>query len=261
MPNLQLRDVELYFQIKGQGQPVVFIHGLGSSARDWQWQVPALRKRYQVVTFDLRGHGQSGKPRGPYSVALFAADTAELIERLDVAPAHVVGISLGGMIGLQLAVSAPGLVRSLTVVNAGPGFVIRTVRDRLKVLQRQVIVRVLGMRKMGEVLSQQLFPKPGQEDLRRLFVERWAENDPRAYRDSLRAAVGWSITEHLESIQCPTLVIAADQDYTPVAAKEAYVARMPRAELVVIADSRHATPVERPEEFNQALMAFLARQG
>ncbi len=94
----------------------------------------------------------------------------------------------------------------------------------------------------------------------RLFVERWAENDPRAYRDAMQAIVGWSVTDRLSTIQCPTLVIAADQDYTPVAVKEAYVARMPRAELVVIGDSRHATPVEQPEQFNEALMAFLSRQ-
>jgi 3-oxoadipate enol-lactonase len=260
MPKLHVRDIDLYYEVNGQGQPVVFIHGLGSSSRDWERQVPVFSKQYQVLTFDIRGHGKSDKPAGPYTIALFAADTAELIKGLGVAPAHIVGISLGGMIALQLAVSARDLVRSLTVVNAGPEFIIRTAKERLQVLQRQVIVRLLGMRKMGEVLSKRLFPKPGQEDLRSLFVERWAENDPRAYRDAMRALVGWSVTDHLGSIQCPTLVISADQDYTPVAAKEAYVARMPRAELVVISDSRHATPVEQPEQFNEALLTFLSRQ-
>jgi 3-oxoadipate enol-lactonase len=261
MPDLQVGDVALHYKVKGQGQPVLFIHGLGSSARDWELQVPEFRERYQVVTFDLRGHGQSDKPRGPYSIPLFAADTAGLMVGLGLAPAHVVGISLGGMVALQLAVSDAALVRSLIVVNAGPEFVVRTARDRLQVLQRQLIVRLLGMRKMGEVLSQRLFPKPEQEDLRRQFVERWAENDPRAYREAMRAIVGWSVAEHLGAIQCPTLLVAADHDYTPVAVKEATVAQMPHAELAVIADSRHATPVERPEEFNAAVLAFLARQG
>jgi pimeloyl-ACP methyl ester carboxylesterase len=259
MTSLHVRDIHLYYEVTGQGQPLLFIHGLGSSGRDWEFQVPAFCEQYQVVTFDLRGHGQSGKPHGPYSISLFAEDTAALIERLGLSPAHVVGISLGGMVALQLAVSAPGAVKSLTVVNSGPEFIIRTVRERLMVLQRQAIVRLLGMQKMGEVLSKRLFPKPEQDALRTLFVRRWAENDPRTYRDSMQALVGWSITDQLGSIQCPTLVIAADQDYTPVAAKEAYVARMPHAELVVIADSRHATPVERPEEFNAALQAFLSR--
>jgi pimeloyl-ACP methyl ester carboxylesterase len=76
----------------------------------------------------------------------------------------------------------------------------------------------------------------------------------------MRAIVGWSVAGRLGEIDIPTLVIAADQDYTPVAAKEAYVAKMPRAELVVIRDARHAVTVERPAEFNAVVAAFLARQ-
>ncbi len=260
MPKLPVRDINLYYEVNGQGHPILFIHGLGSSTRDWELQVPFFSKHYQVVTFDTRGHGKSDKPPGPYTISLFAADTVELIKGLGLTPPHVVGISLGGIIALQLAVSAPDLVRSLTIVNAGPEFIVRTIKERLLVLQRQLIVRLLGMRKMGEFLSKRLFPKPGQEKLRQLFIERWAENDPQAYRDAMRAIVGWSVTDQLNTIQCPTLVIAADQDYTPVTVKEAYVARIPQAELKVISDSRHATPVEQPEKFNETLMAFLLRQ-
>jgi 3-oxoadipate enol-lactonase len=110
-------------------------------------------------------------------------------------------------------------------------------------------------------------PKPEHEELRRLFVERWAENDQRAYLDSLRPdgfpkpVRSWSVADRLGTIRCPTLVIAADEDYTPVSLKEAYVAKMSQAELVVITDSRHATPAERPEQFNEALIAFLSKQG
>jgi 3-oxoadipate enol-lactonase len=259
MPRLHLRDVELCYEVEGHGPPLVLIHGLGSSGRDWELQVPAFREQYQVLTFDLRGHGRSDKPPGPYSIPLFAGDTAELIQCLSLGPAPVVGISLGGMIGLQLAVSRPDLVRSLTVANAGPEFVVRTTRDRLQVLQRKLIVELLGMEKMAQVLSKRLFPKPEQDDLRRQFVQRWSENDPRAYKDAMRAIVGWSVTKQLPGVQNPTLVIAADQDYTPVSVKEALAACLPNAELVVVHDSRHATPVERPEEFNQAVLDFLSR--
>jgi len=257
---LPLRDINLYYEVAGQGDPIVFIHGLGSSARDWEYQVPFFAPRYRVVVFDVRGHGRSDKPPGPYSVPLFAQDAAALIRALEAAPAHVVGISMGGMIALQLAVDEPALVRSLVVVNSGPELVVRTFRERLMILQRFLIVRLLGMRKMGEVLSQRLFPRPDQAPLRQMFVERWAENDPRAYREAMRALVGWSVADRLGDIRCPTLVIASDQDYTPVSAKEAYVARMPNARLVVIPDAHHAVTVERPDEFNQVLLDFLTQQ-
>ena len=76
----------------------------------------------------------------------------------------------------------------------------------------------------------------------------------------MRGLVGWSVSDRLADVHCPTLVIAADEDYTPVSLKRAYVAQMPRAEMVVIEDSRHATPVEHPEQFNQVLSDFLRRQ-
>ena len=260
MPKLRIRDIDLYYETTGQGETILFLHGLGSSTRDWEEQVSFFSKHYRVVTCDMRGHGQSDKLHGPYSMALFAADAAELIKALGLEPAHVVGISMGGMIAFQLAVSNPELVKSLTIVNSGPEYVARTLKERLQVFQRLLIVRLLGMRKMGEVLSKRLFIRPEQEALRRTFVERWAENDQRAYLDSMRAIVGWSVADRLSAINSPTLVVAADADYTPIAAKEAYVAKMPRADLVVINDSRHATPVERPQLFNEALMAFLSKQ-
>lgn len=260
MANLRVRDTDLYYEIIGQGDPIVFIHGLGSSTRDWEYQIDFFSKHYQVVVFDVRGHGKSGKPPGPYSIPLFAQDTAELIRSLDIAPTHVVGISMGGMIAFQLALDEPELVRSLVVVNSGPEMVVRTMKERVQVFQRFLIVRLLGMRKMGEVLSERLFPKPEQGELRQVFVERWAENDPRAYREAMKAIIGWSVSERLGDIAHPLLVIAADEDYTPVEEKASYVDRMKRAELVVIEDSRHATPAERPEAFNEALRTFLAMQ-
>jgi pimeloyl-ACP methyl ester carboxylesterase len=260
MTRISVGDIELYYETVGEGDPILFIHGLGSSSRDWELQTGYFAQQYQVVTVDIRGHGRSDKPSGRYSVPLFARDVTALIQALGVTPVHVVGISMGGMIGLQLAVDAPDLVKSLVVVNAGPDLRVRTLRDRLQVFQRFAIVWLLGMRKMGEVLGGRLFPKPGQEEIRRLFAERWAENDPRAYRAAMRSLVGWSVNDRLGEVACPTLFVAADQDYAPVAVKAAAAARMQRAAVVVIEDSRHATPVDQPEAFNQAVCQFLEKQ-
>jgi 3-oxoadipate enol-lactonase len=257
MPHITLHDTPIYYEITGHGDPLLLIHGLGSSGRDWEPQVPHFAQHYQVITVDVRGHGQSGKPKGPYSVAQFAEDIAALLQRLALAPAHVVGISMGGMIGFQLAVNHPALIRTLTIVNSGPELVVRTWKDRLQVWQRFLIVRLLGMRKMGEVLSKRLLPQPEHAETRRIFVERWAENDPRAYRDAMSALVGWSVSDQIGTLTMPILIIAADHDYTPVAAKEAYITNLPTATLVVVPDSHHALPVEHPEVFNRVLDEFL----
>ena len=130
MSKATVNNIELYYETAGSGESVLFIHGLGSSARDWEMQIPAFTKQFKTTAFDLRGHGQSQKPKGPYSMSLFAKDTAELIRSLGVGSVHVVGISLGGMIAFQLAVDHPELVKSMVIVNSGPELVVRTLKER-----------------------------------------------------------------------------------------------------------------------------------
>jgi pimeloyl-ACP methyl ester carboxylesterase len=256
MPKVHANGINQYYEEAGQGEPLVFIHGLGSNSRDWENQAPEFARSYRVITYDLRGHGQSDKPEGPYLMAQYADDLAGLLNSLQIESAHIVGISLGGGIVLQFAIDHPQMVKTLTVVNSGP-----TLGDpeqvRPEIERRVGIVQQMGMRAMGENLAGNLFPKPEQADLRATFVERWAENDPRAYIEATRSMLDWNVVKGLASIQSPTLIIAADQDYSPVAAREAYAGLIPDARLVVIPDSRHATPVERPQEFNAVLKDFL----
>jgi 3-oxoadipate enol-lactonase len=259
MSKSHTNGIELYYEVQGTGQPLVLIHGLGSSTRDWEFQVPELSKNYQVITFDLRGHGKSDKPMGPYSISMFASDTAGLLKALGLESAHFVGISLGGGVAFQLAIDAPALVKTLVIVNSGPSMG-GTPDERKKEFDSRVaIVKQMGMSAMGQALAPRLFPKSEHASLRDTFVARWAENDPRAYIDALLSMADWDVTNQLGSIRCPTLVIAADQDYTPVASKEAYVRLMPNAELVVIPEAHHATPIEQPQAFNVALKQFLGR--
>ncbi|MDB4879857.1 MAG: Beta-ketoadipate enol-lactone hydrolase [Gemmatimonadetes bacterium] len=260
MPTTRIGDLDVYHEAHGSGEAVLLIHGLGSSTADWAPQVEALAPGYTVHTYDVRGHGRSGKPRGRYTVQQFARDAAGLIEHLALGPVHVVGLSMGGMIGFQLAADRPELVRSLVIVNSGPEMLLRRWRERLAILQRRMIVRMLGMRTWGSVLADRLLPGQEHAALRTEFVNRWARNDKSAYLRALSALVGWSVTARLPGIGCPVLVVAADQDYTPVALKEQYTALMPHARLAVIANSRHMMPIERPAEFHDVLLPFLAGQ-
>ena len=259
MPTLVANNTRLHYEVTGQGQTLVFIHGLGSSARDWEFQTPVFSKEYQVIIYDLRGHGQSDKPEGPYTIEMFASDLASLLAGLGVDSAHLVGISLGGAIAFQFALDYPNRVRTLTIVNSGPSLGGTPKQAQQEIERRVGLVQQYGMRAMGQALSPNLFPEPEHATLRETFIERWAENDPQAYIEATRSMLGWNVTDQLNSIQCPTLIIAADQDYTPVAAKEAYAKLMPHAQLAVIVNAHHAVPLERPTEFNARLAQFLAQ--
>jgi pimeloyl-ACP methyl ester carboxylesterase len=134
---------------------------------------------------------------------------------------------------------------------------IKTFKEKQMFLMRILIVKMMGMKKMGEVLAKRIFIKPEQEDLRERMATRWAENNKKAYLSSLKTLKNWTVMDRLSEIKCPTLIIAADEDYTPLEAKREYTALIPDAKLAVIEDARHAVSVEKPEEFNTILMDFL----
>ena len=248
----------LHYEEYGHGDPLLLVHGLGSSTLDWEMQVPALAAHYRVIVPDVRGHGRSDKPRERYSIAGFSADIVALIENLNLGPVHYAGLSMGGMIGFQFAVDQPQMLKSLTIVNSAPEVKVRSRDDYWQWAKRWTLARVLSLRTIGKGLAARLFPKPEQADLRRKMAERWAKNDKRAYLASFDAIVGWGVEERLGRIDCPVLVISADRDYTPVALKERYVSLIADARLAVIADSRHATPLDQPQQFNQTVLQFLA---
>ncbi|MGE1152610.1 alpha/beta fold hydrolase [Pseudomonas kitaguniensis] len=247
----------LHYAEYGHGTPLILIHGLGSSSEDWEFQVAVLARHYRLIVVDVRGHGRSDKPRERYSIQGFSADLQALIEHLNLPPAHVVGLSMGGMIAFQLAVDAPGLIKSLCIVNSAPQVKVRSAADYWQWAKRWSLARLLSVASIGRALGERLFPEPAQADLRRKMAKRWAKNDKRAYLASFDAIVGWGVQERLSKITCPTLVISADHDYTSVAQKQIYVKLLPDARLVVIENSRHATPLDQPEVFNATLLDFL----
>lgn len=257
MPTIRTKEVKLYYEELGTGEALLLLHGLGSSTADWALQMEPLAQHFRVIAVDMRGHGRSDKPPGPYSIPMFADDVSTVLQVLEIPAAHILGISLGGMVAFQLAVSYPEMVKSLIIVNSVPSMVVNNFVDRWQLWQRLAIVELMGMRRMGEYLAPRLFPKPEQDDLRQEIVQRWAQNDKRAYLAATRSFVGWDVTNQLAAISCPALVISAEEDYWPLADKEAYTAQIPNARLLVIEDSRHATPVDQPEIFNTAVLDFL----
>ncbi|MCF6278082.1 MAG: alpha/beta hydrolase [Anaerolineales bacterium] len=258
MSLIQTAGLQTYYDLTGSGEEtLVFIHGLGSSSRDWEYQVPFFAEYYQVLTYDVRGHGRSGKPAGPYSVAMFAADLANLLKKLKIGSAHLAGLSMGGWIAFQFGVDFPQMTRSLTIVNSWADMRPKNFADRRMLFKRNILFRLFSMRKIGETLAPKLFIKPEQEALRQKFIENWAKNHKPSYMASMKAGTGWSVADRLNEITCPVLVVSADEDYTPVAAKQAYVNALTDARLEVIEDSRHATPVERPQALNSVLLDFL----
>ncbi|MEI2689174.1 MAG: alpha/beta hydrolase [Anaerolineae bacterium] len=250
--------VDLAYGEAGQGPPLVLLHGLGSSRNDWLMQLLVLIPRYRVVAVDLRGHGLSPKPPGPYHMELLTADVARLLARIDAQPAHVIGLSLGGAVAQQLAVDWPDQVRSLILINTAAHLLSSGRRERLMGLRRMVGVYLGDMDSVAQAVAQRLFPRPDQMAWRRETAQRIAANDLRAYRAALWAIVRFDLRDRLGEIRCPTLVVAGDQDSTvSLASKRLLAERIPDSRLEIIANSGHATPIDQPEAFNRVMLRFL----
>jgi pimeloyl-ACP methyl ester carboxylesterase len=186
-----------------------------------------------------------------------ACDAGALIRALDLGPCHVVGLSLGGMVAFQLAVDQPELVRSLVIVNSGPEVIARTTGGSVALAIRRAMSWCLPMRWLGVAIAARLFPREAQGPMRRAFVAGFATNHRPSYRRAMAAILGWSVSDRLEAVSQPALVISGDRDYTSVERKRSYVGRMPRATLRVVEDSGHATPVDQPAAFNGMVLEFL----
>ena len=260
MPIENVNGIKIYYEITGEGECLLLIHGLGSSTRDWEEQVPFFSQKFKVISIDLRGHGKTDKPKGPYSMEMFAKDIADLLNKLGINSTHILGISLGGGIAFQFAVDYPEMVNSLIIVNAGIEIPADSFKMKIEAFKRTSIVKLIGMKKMGKVLAPRLFIKPEQEQLRKKLIERWAENDKKAYISAMRALIGWSIRDQLHKLNFPTLIIGSDEDYAPSSIKEKYTALIPNAKFIEIEDARHAVTMEKPKQFNEIVMKFLLEQ-
>lgn len=238
--------------------PVLLLHGLGADAGDWARQLPALTDR-DLWLPDLRGYGRSRAAPGPYRPAVMAEDCLALLDHAGVACADVVGHSMGGAVALELALAAPSRLRRLVLVNSLADFRLRGPRRQLEYWLRRLLIAAVGLPRLARLLARRSFPHADQAALREEVSARLAANDEAIYRETLEELVRWSVSERLGELRVATLIVTGDRDISPLADKQRMLAALPDAELEVVMDSGHGTPLGRPDEFNRILRSFLDR--
>jgi 3-oxoadipate enol-lactonase len=256
------RPVPLHYRVtpspaNGGAPAVLLLHGLGSCGDDWGLQLSALRPRFNVLAPDLRGQGASPMPAGWPGIEDMATDVLALLDLLEIESAHVVGLSLGGAVGLQLAADAPGRVRSLVAVNTFAR--LRGTRGSMwRGMERLWLAAMGRMDELGQRVAVGLFPHPEQLEMRSLAAARLAGNPPLTYVKLMVAIGRFDLRARLSEIRVPTLVIAGEEDTTvTLTCKLELAAGIPGARLERIAGSGHATPLDHPGCFNALLREFL----
>jgi len=253
-----VNGLKIYYIQQGQGPAVMCLHGLGSSAADWQYQLPALAQGYRVIAPDLRGHGQTPARLRSITVRAMADDVAVLLDELQAAPAHLVGLSLGGCVAQVVALRHPERVRSLTLVNTFARLRPAGWQGARRMLRRLLLMCFAPMPANAAFIAEGLFPRPDQALLREIAAASLCGNSRGTYFAAVCALLGFDVRKQLARLRCPTLVIAGDRDTTvSLAAKRELQRLIPGARLVVVADSGHATPYDQMDTFNRTVMEFL----
>ncbi len=261
MPAIDLSDaVCLHYEEvhPGGNPPVLLIHGLGSAGVDWALQFGPLEEAgYRVLAPDMRGFGRSSAPP-EVTVQAMAEDAALFLDRVGAVPAHVVGISMGGAVALQLALDHPEKVRSLVLVNTFARIRPQGVGGWLYFLARTAMVTFAGPQRQADLVARRLFPHPHQEALRENIRRRILQANPCAYRSAMRSLMQFDVRHRLGELRMPVLVITGAEDTTvPPSVQQALARGIPGAQHVVVEGSGHGIIADNPGAFNRILLEFL----
>jgi pimeloyl-ACP methyl ester carboxylesterase len=262
MPTLHCNGLDLHYADTGHGVPVVFLNGLGGDHLYWMGQVRACARRFRCLAVDNRDSGRSAYAAGPYTLGDMADDVAALLQHLDAPPAHLVGLSLGGMIAQELALRHPARVRSLilvgTLARADAWFL--GVQDLLDLLRRQTADAAAFFEALLPwLVSYRFFEEPDHVERLKVLIQQnpYPQRADGFFRQ-LDAVRGLDTLDRLSDLRCPVLAATgADDILVPARYGRQLAERVPESRFLVLPDVGHSPPLEDGRGFNRLLLEFL----
>lgn len=263
---IEANGTSFYYEACGEGEPLLLIHGLNLDTRMWAEQLSAFSERYRVISFDLRGMGQTPNAEEPFTLY---DDARAVLQGLGIAAAHIVGHSFGSVVAQELVLAYPEMVKSLVLVSPTLTGYPRSER-RMQDFARFVEIYETGTKEETVEMSARMwFDGPGQaaRDESQQARAKYLQMTAHAYDlPQLKNPPLWLAPppiERLEEIAVPTLVIAGQKDYEDFQKMaEELEARIPNAEKILLPDSAHLPPMDQAPVFNRIVLSFLeqARQ-
>ncbi len=266
MPIANINGVNLNYEVAGQGEAVVFLHGMTGSTQDWANQFPALAPRYRAIALDRRGIANSAAPsrEGDYSIEIFASDVFGLSKRLRIRKCCLVGHSIGGIIALQFALRHQERLAALVLVDTSSGELARP-PDYAQLRQKlEELARSQGMEAAFEYnlannpqMRQRFQEHPEQKEAMR---QRMLTFSVDGYIYTERAGAKWQpVTPRLSEIKVPTLIFCGEEGLMFVQAVKSLKKGIADSELVTVKGAGHSPHEEAPDFFNETLLKFLDR--
>jgi 3-oxoadipate enol-lactonase len=262
MPHAELNGIQIHYDVHGEGDPLICVHGLGCDRRAWLMQIEPFAALYKTVLFDNRDVGQSSLAQASYSTADMAQDVLALADHLELEPFHLLGISLGGMVSQQVALAAPERVRSLTlavthggVQKAGQlrGHLLGSYARHLPLEDRVDNLLYLCYTE-AFFENQQMY-----EFVRTALLENPYPQPPEAFARQAAAGANHDVRDRLGELTMPVHVIAAERDLMiPVWKQRELASLIPDSKLTIMDGQGHGVQWEAAAEFNSAVTEFLA---
>lgn len=250
MTRARLNGIEIDYEVSGGGPAVLLSHGYSATRRMWDDQHRALGDRYRVISWSMRGHGETESPADPasYSADQTVADMRALLGHVGVERAVIGGLSLGGYVSLAFYLAHPEMVRALVICDSGPGYRNADARRQWneRAQERAVALETRGLDALGR--SREVRESAG--------LHRSAQGLAHAARGML-AQEGSRVIDGLGAIDVPTLIIVGDKDQPFIAPCEYMAKKISGARLEVIRDAGHSSNLDQPEAFNRVLRDFL----
>jgi pimeloyl-ACP methyl ester carboxylesterase len=260
MPTIERDGVKIHFDDVGSGPPVVMGHSILCSGEMWMYQVPTLAEHYRVINIDQRGHGRSLPATGPYELRDMVEDAFAVLDHLEIERAVWAGLSMGGMVAMHAAVTAPDRVAALLLLDTHAGE--ETMYKKLKYRAMSIGAKAFGVRPFFPAVLPLLFGRTTLAENQNL-VDEWKPRFEEIHVQSLARAVTAltrrpSIVRELSEVLCPSLVIVGEEDASlPPHLSREIADALPNASLVVIPEAGHLSALEKPEAVTEAMLRFL----
>lgn len=253
----KVNGIETHYEIHGsEGAPwLTFSHSLACSLRMWDPQIEAFKASHRILAYDMRGHGQTSAPAGPYTLDMLAEDVLGLAASLQITSAVYCGLSIGGMIGQTIAIRGRGPFERMVLADtthAQPPEALAQWEERIRIAETK------GMGALVDSTLERWFTPPFRSSAAaRKIAEQIARTPVAGYVGCGRAIMGLNTTAKLAAIKMPVLAITGEQDAAAPGTR--YIGEnVPGAKLVVIQQAAHIANIEQPEAFNRALREFLS---
>jgi pimeloyl-ACP methyl ester carboxylesterase len=262
MANAKINEIEIYYEVHGNGEPLLLIMGLGANSTAWVMQIEEFARHHTVIAFDNRDAGRSQRAPAPYSIRQMALDALGLLDHLGVESADVFGMSMGGMIAQELVLAAPKRVRGLVLggtMAGGP----KAVMAGPQLVQQWVSVGAMPREQAFEAGLRFLYSEPFIARNRERLLKRALENaalmsPPDAIQRQFMAVIGFNTYDRLHEVQSPALVLTGTDDKIVPSANSRIIAeRIAASRLIEYEGAGHGFIVERAEETNQHVLDFL----